>query len=534
MTARRATACAKEIAAKFPAAKFYQYEALPGSAPLLGDGVKLVADFAKADRILSLDCDFAGTDPQGPVTPFFDRRKPEGKAYDAQAGRRENEPPLRGGSGLFADRRHGGPPPARRPPARCRSIAAAIARELGVHGHCRRAGTHRCQASSSGSRPWRRISRTNAGKSVVLAGSRQPAAVHHIALAINLALGNIGEGKPLLALQTETQGLGSLATLKADIDAGTIDTLFLLTPSNPVYDAPADLDFAASLAKVKTSIHLGDRTDATAHAATWHIPAAHYLESWSDTRSARGIYTVVQPMILPLYPDCVSELELLLALLSDDGKLLTGEGEKGAPSPAYAAVRKTFAALGGEGDAAWKKLLRDGFLAGSTYRDAPHLDRPTAITAGQIRRRARQGLAGSDLRHRRLGLRRPLDRQRLAPGSARSDLQTHLGQCRADRPEDRQGTRHLRSDHRTGAGHQGARRRKQVRQRRSRRRRREPQAADDRGDGQRPHARNSGAHFLRPGGKHAHHPARLRPGLRQGRRTPAQARQRNRTSASSA
>jgi hypothetical protein len=39
------------------------------------------ADFTKADRIVSLDCYFAGTDPQGPVTPFFDRRKPEGKAY---------------------------------------------------------------------------------------------------------------------------------------------------------------------------------------------------------------------------------------------------------------------------------------------------------------------------------------------------------------------------------------------------------------------------------------------------------------------
>jgi molybdopterin-containing oxidoreductase family iron-sulfur binding subunit len=72
-------------------------------------------------------------------------------------------------------------------------------------------------------------------------------------------------------------------------------------------------------------------------------------------------------MILPMWPDCVSELELLLALLSNDGKLLTGEGEKGAPSPAYDAVRKTFAALGGEGDATWKKLLRDGFLADSTY-----------------------------------------------------------------------------------------------------------------------------------------------------------------------
>ena len=41
-------------------------------------------ELKKADRIVSFDCDFASTDPQGPVTPFFDRRKPEGKAYDAK------------------------------------------------------------------------------------------------------------------------------------------------------------------------------------------------------------------------------------------------------------------------------------------------------------------------------------------------------------------------------------------------------------------------------------------------------------------
>ena len=151
---------------------------------------------------------------------------------------------------------------------------------------------------------------------MVLAGSRQSLALHLLAHAINVALGNIGEGKPLLAVQTETKGLGDLTTLKADIDSKAVETLVLLTPSNPVYDAPADLKFAEAFATLKTSIHLGMRTDATAHAATWHVPAAHYLESWSDARSARGTYTVVQPMILPLYKDCVSELELLLALLS--------------------------------------------------------------------------------------------------------------------------------------------------------------------------------------------------------------------------
>ena len=74
------------ILAKYTSARFYQYEALTGDASpvALGDGVKLVADFSKADRIVSLDCDFAGTDPQGPVTAFFDRRKPEGKTYESK------------------------------------------------------------------------------------------------------------------------------------------------------------------------------------------------------------------------------------------------------------------------------------------------------------------------------------------------------------------------------------------------------------------------------------------------------------------
>ncbi|MES2661536.1 MAG: TAT-variant-translocated molybdopterin oxidoreductase [Verrucomicrobiota bacterium] len=358
----------KELGSKFSAAKFYQYEALTGDASsVLGDGVKLVADFAKADRIVSLDCDFAGTDSQGPVTPFFDRRKPEGKAYesapDAKSMNRlysvEAAFTLTGG---MADHR------LRVSPSQVNAVAAQIARGLGVKDGV---ATVSPDLSDPIQVEWVAALvadlKENAGKSLILAGSRQSLSLHLLAHAMNVALGNIGAGKPLAALQTETSGLGNLTKLTADINSGAVDTLVILTPSNPVYDAPADLKFADALAKLKTSIHSGTRTDATAHASTWHVPAAHYLESWSDARSSRGAYTVVQPMILPLYKDCVSEIELLLALLSDEGKLLNGEGEKGAASPAYDAVRATFTALGGAGDAPWKKLLRDGFLAGSTY-----------------------------------------------------------------------------------------------------------------------------------------------------------------------
>ncbi|MBJ7255179.1 MAG: TAT-variant-translocated molybdopterin oxidoreductase [Akkermansiaceae bacterium] len=376
----------KELAAKYSAAKFYQYEALTGdsSSIALGDGVKLVADFSKADRIVSLDCDFAGVDFQGPVTPFFDRRKPEGKSYnskpDAASMNRlysvEAAFTLTGG---MADHR------LRVSPSQVTAVAAQIARGLGV-----KAGVAIVSPELSDPKQVAWVNglvddlKENAGKSIVLAGSRQSLALHLLAHAINVELGNIGDGKPLLAVQTDTKGLGNLAALKADIDSKAVETLFVMTPSNPIFDAPTDLQFTDTYAKLKTSIHLGMRTDATAQASTWHIPAAHYLESWSDARTARGTHTVVQPMILPLYNNCISEIELLLALLSNDGKLLNGEGEKGAASPAYAAVRSTLSTLGGEGETAWKKFLRDGFFEGSLYplvSPAPRGDMSAPIIA---------------------------------------------------------------------------------------------------------------------------------------------------------
>lgn len=376
----------KELAAKYSAAKFYQYEALTGdsSSIALGDGVKLVADFSKADRIVSLDCDFAGVDFQGPVTPFFDRRKPEGKFYDSKADAAsmnrlysvEAAFTLTGG---MADHR------LRVSPSQVTAVAAQIARGLGV-----KVGVAIVSPELSDPKQVAWVNglvddlKENAGKSIVLAGSRQSLALHLLAHAINVELGNIGDGKPLLAVQTDTKGLGNLAALKADIDSKAVETLFVITPSNPIFDAPTDLQFTDTYAKLKTSIHLGMRTDATAQASTWHIPAAHYLESWSDARTARGTHTVVQPMILPLYNNCISEIELLLALLSNDGKLLNGEGEKGAASPAYAAVRSTLSTLGGEGETAWKKFLRDGFLEGSLYplvSPAPRGDMSAPIIA---------------------------------------------------------------------------------------------------------------------------------------------------------
>lgn len=357
----------KELAGKFASAKFYSYEALQAEQ-VGGEGVKLVADFSKADRILSLDSDFVSTDPQGPVTPFFERRKPEGKGYkhkaDAKSMNRlyavEAAYSLTGG---MADHR------LRVAPSQVQVIAEAVAAKI-VPGIT-------APKLDADQQMWVDALcedlKKSADRSLVVAGSRQSKAVRYLAVEINRALGSLGAGKPMQVLQSEATGLGSIADLTADLEKGRIDTVFLLTPSNPVFDAPADLGFAKALTKQGvTSIHLGERADATAHASSWHIPAAHYLESWGDARSARGYYCVVQPMILPLYEDCVSELELLIALLDKEGRLINGEGPEGAASPAYDAVRKTFAdpEIGESGEAAWKQLLRNGFYESPVYPEA--------------------------------------------------------------------------------------------------------------------------------------------------------------------
>jgi MoCo/4Fe-4S cofactor protein with predicted Tat translocation signal len=351
-----------DLKSKFSGAKFYQYEALAANdSAILGEGVKLVPDFEKADRILSFDCDFAGTDPQGSNIAFFNRRKPEGQGYKAKPDATkmnrlysvESAFTLTGG---MADHR------LRVSPGMVAAVAAQIAREFGVSAEGIAPITDTEQLK------WIKALaddlKSSGANTAVLAGSRQSAAVKHLALAINLALGNLSTG--VSAFETAAKGFGDIATLTADLQNATVETVIFLTPSNPIYDAPSDLKFGEALAKAKTSIHLGLRTDATAHACEWHVPGAHYLESWGDARSARGAYTVVQPMILPLYPDCVAEIELLLALLSEEGKLITGEGEDGAPAPALEAVKATF----GKDKTAWKNLLKNGFDASDTYAAA--------------------------------------------------------------------------------------------------------------------------------------------------------------------
>ena len=90
------------------------------------------------------------------------------------------------------------------------------------------------------------------------------------------------------------------AELVKDMRGGAVETLLMLG-GNPVYDAPADLNFLDALKKVKLRAHVGLYSNETAAWCHWHVPEAHYLESWSDARAYDGTVSIVQPLIAPIY-----------------------------------------------------------------------------------------------------------------------------------------------------------------------------------------------------------------------------------------
>ena len=147
------------------------------------------------------------------------------------------------------------------------------------------------------------------GNASVVPGDSLSPVAHALVHAINQKLGAVGKtvtfADPILAEMTGPQAdqvadmTGSLKALVAEMAAGQVETLLVLG-GNPVYTAPADLEFGEALKKVKNKIHLGPYQDETAWQCDWHIPEAHYLETWGDIRGYDGTVTVQQPLIAPV------------------------------------------------------------------------------------------------------------------------------------------------------------------------------------------------------------------------------------------
>jgi molybdopterin-containing oxidoreductase family iron-sulfur binding subunit len=346
----------------FPEAKWHQYEpvnrdmAYRGAHQAFGEPVNTIYRFDRADVVLSLDADFLTCGPGNLryVADFMKRRRvptTDHNARDATMNRLYVVETSVSSTGAKADHRL-----ALRP-SEIEAFARALAARLGIPG----------TGPAAASKHDRWIDavaddlQSHLGWCVILAGDRQPPAVHLIAHALNQRLESVGK----TVLYTEpieshpVDQAKSLRELVDDMERGRVDMLVILG-GNPVFTAPADLRFTERMEKVALRVHLSLYQDETSLQCQWHLPEAHYLEAWSDTRAFDGTATIGQPLIEPLYQG--RPAHEVVSILTHDLR-----------TPGYELVRAYWRkhrqdqGASGDFDDFWETSIHDGVVAGTRF-----------------------------------------------------------------------------------------------------------------------------------------------------------------------
>ena len=335
-----------------PQARWHQWEpaasdgAFEGAKLAFGRPVNPVYRLDKAEVVVSLDADFMTSGP-GHVRymkDFYRRRNLTGS--NDEMNRLYVVEPTPSVTGAAADNRL--PLKANDVELFARALAAKVA--AGGSGTVPNSAHKFLEAVASDLTKHR-------GAGLVIAGEQQSPVVHALAHAMNQALGNAGTTvyytEPVVA--NPVNHVESLRDLCADMAKGKVDVLIILG-GNPVYDAPHDWDFVSKLKKVHTIVHVASHENETSENAQWYIPEAHFLEAWGDARAFDGTYSVIQPLIAPLY-QAHTPFEVLAAFTDKAGV------------KAYDTIREGMKKMpgGADADKFWRKSLNDGFVGGSAF-----------------------------------------------------------------------------------------------------------------------------------------------------------------------
>jgi len=302
----------QQLLRKFPKARWHQYEpinrdnARAGARLAFGRYVDTQYRFEDADVIVSLDSDFLTREPGKLLYARAFARRRKAAPGENTLNRLyvfESSPTI---TGVRADHRY------RVKSGDIPRVAQAIAKALS-------GGTVETVLQPSLT-PLIEDLQQHQGRSIVLAGDEQIPEVHALTHYLNKRVGNAGK----TVLYTEpaevqpVQQTQSLRELADDIVTNRVVTLIILN-GNPVYNAPADLEFGKRLVHVPLRIHHSLYYDETSQLCQWHVPDSHYLESWGDVRAFDGTVSIIQPLILPLYESRTS-YELMSVLLGDPSR----------------------------------------------------------------------------------------------------------------------------------------------------------------------------------------------------------------------
>lgn len=346
------------IMRRWPEARWHAYSpsersgAAEGARIAFGSPARVHYDLTKARRIVSLDADFTCQGPEALIHARDLASTRRVRHAGDEMSRLYVLESCPSGTGSMADHR------LRLAPSQISAFAMALGNELGVGRFTLPEGV---EIDAEVVSKIAEDLRGHEGASVVIPGEGQPAAVHALCHAINTALGSMGSvvtTTPMSADEAQSS-VESIRALASEMSAGRVDTLVCID-TNPLYDAPADLNFGDAFASIGATITWSVQASETAARSTWSLNGAHYLESWGDVEAYDGTISPIQPMIAPLYDPALSDIELLALLAGDENP------------DGYALVRQTWASMLGSSvetpafDKRWRRALHDGLLAGTT------------------------------------------------------------------------------------------------------------------------------------------------------------------------
>jgi molybdopterin-containing oxidoreductase family iron-sulfur binding subunit len=348
-----------EMLKAYPQARWHQYEPLHAdsayraSQMAFGENVHTRYDLSKADVVLSLDADFLnGTCNLRYAADFMQRRRVRTEIHNAQQAQMNRLYVVETAvtcTGAKADHR------LAVPGREIEVLARALAAQMNIPA----------DGSAGKHQKWIHAVvkdlEAHRGRSLVLAGDRQPPVVHLLAHVINHRLGNVGETvvytEPVEARPADH--IQSLQQLVDDMRQGRVEFLVILD-ANPVYTAPADVDFKEQMQKVPLRVHLGLFEDETSYQCHWHLPETHFLEAWSDARAFDGTASIVQPLIEPLYEG--RSVHEVISLLADTTQ-----------RPGYEIVRGYWRNRWEQEDestdfeASWRAAVHDGVIPDTAF-----------------------------------------------------------------------------------------------------------------------------------------------------------------------
>jgi molybdopterin-containing oxidoreductase family iron-sulfur binding subunit len=379
-----ANAMKSRLASEMPSATWSEWEAVNDDNSLLGTNLafdaphEVVADLSQADIVVSLDCDFLGNESNNGNNSagWASRRRLEGLPADATMSRIYQIEPTLTTTGIGSDERI-----ALRS-SRIPAVAWAIAKRFGIQGgveDSKLAGelkdsVNRSFTSHQGDHEEVVITdadifdkmiddlKSHRGRCVILAGTGQPPEVHALAAALNEKLGNVGRTVSYRPSSQTVTRVEALTSLVRDMNAGKVKTLVIFN-GNPVYDAPADMEFAKALSKVDKVVYVGTSLNETTDTGDceWVLPGVHYLEAWGDTTATDGTISIVQPLIHPLVDDSQggrSMIEMLAMMMGDEEieglEILRGTARARFDGDDYAFERF------------WRQALSDGYEKGTS------------------------------------------------------------------------------------------------------------------------------------------------------------------------